>query len=189
MPRLVQYADEMPGIPLQDLWTDINPAQSGERLGYPTQKPIELMERVIKSSSDPGDVVLDPFCGCGTTLAAAQRLNRKWLGIDISPTAVGLMKRRVEKEGATGVRLVGMPVSEEQLKNLKPFEFQNWVIQRMNGTHSARRSGDMGVDGYSFMDHQLGLGLTRFRGPIRVKRSSSMKGVEEDGQERQTLLA
>lgn len=122
------------------------------------------MERVIAASSNPGDVVLDPFAGCGTTLVAAERLKRQWIGIDISPTAVGLMKRRMEKVGADQVKLVGMPVTEAQLRELKPFEFQNWVIQRFNGTHSPKKSGDMGIDGYSFLEHL----------PIQVKQSSGI---------------
>lgn len=155
-------------VGIRDVW-DI-PALRGnqpEALGYPTQKPEALLERIVAGSSNRGDIVLDPFCGCGTTIAVAQRLDRKWIGIDISPTAVGLMKRRVEKVGAVDVngtstvKLVGMPVSEEQLKALKPFEFQNWVIQCLNGTNSPRLSGDMGIDGYSFMDHL----------PIQVKQS------------------
>ena len=105
--------------------------------------------------------MLDPFCGCGTTLVAAQRLGRQWIGIDISPTAVDLMKRRLDKIGATDIKLVGMPVSEEQLHALKPFEFQNWVIAQMHGTHSPRKVHDFGVDGYSFMLHE----------PIQVKQS------------------
>lgn len=82
----VRYLDEMPGIPLQDLWTDIPPinSQATERLGYPTQKPEALLERIILASSNEGDVVLDPFCGCGTTIAVAEGLNRRWIGIDIT---------------------------------------------------------------------------------------------------------
>jgi hypothetical protein len=134
------------------------------RLGYPTQKPEELLDQVILASSNANDVVLDPFAGCGTTLVSAERLKRQWIGIDISPTAVGLMKRRMEKVGATNVKLVGMPVTEDQLRALKPFEFQNWVIQRFNGTHSTRKSGDMGIDGFSFLEHL----------PIQVKQSSGV---------------
>lgn len=145
-----------------DVWEISIVAPSAKaRLGYPTQKPDPLLERIIQASSKPGWIVLDPFAGCGTTLVAAHRFGRQWIGIDISPTAVGLMKRRMEKVGATGIKLVGMPVSEDQLLALKPFEFQNWVIQRMNGTHSPRKSGDMGIDGFSFMEHL----------PIQVKQS------------------
>jgi len=94
-------------------------------------------------------------------MVAAHRLKRQWIGIDISPTAVGLMKRRMEKVGAHDVKLVGMLVTEAELKELKPFEFQNWVIHRLNGTHSPKKTGDMGIDGYSFMLHE----------PIQVKQS------------------
>ena len=91
VPAYKRYLDEMPGIPLQDFWTDIKPigSRARERLGYPTQKPQALLERIIQSSSNPGDVVLDPFCGCGTAVAAAQQLNRRWLGIDVTHLAVG----------------------------------------------------------------------------------------------------
>lgn len=155
------YLDE--GKIPEDYWTDINSLQASaaERLGYPTQKPEALLERIIKASSNPGDLVLDPFCGCGTTIAVAERLGRQWIGIDISPTAVGLMKRRVEKVGARDVNVIGVPITAEELKELKPFEFQNWVMQRLNGTHSPRKTGDMGIDGFSFMLHD----------PIQVKQS------------------
>jgi DNA modification methylase len=145
-----------------DVW-DVQPIMPSakERLGYPTQKPETLLTRVILSSSNTGDVVLDPFAGCGTSLVVAHQLGRQWIGVDISPTAVTLAKHRMSKVGAKGIKLVGMPVSEEQLHALKPFEFQNWVIQRFNGTHSPRQSGDMGIDGYSFMEHL----------PIQVKQS------------------
>ncbi len=161
-----QYLDESPGERQHDdVWTDIhmiNPV-ARERLGDPTQKPEALLERIIAASSDPGDIVLDPFCGCGTTLAVAQRLGRQWIGVDISPTAVELMKRRIIKatHGSVLPKLIGMPVTEAELRELKPFEFQNWVIQRLNGTHSSRRTGDMGIDGLSFMTHD----------PIQVKQS------------------
>ena len=163
MPVYKRYLDEMPGVPLQDVWTDIRlHAGSNERVGYPTQKPEALLERIITASSNRGDIVLDPFCGCGTTLAAAQQLGRQWLGIDISPTAAGLMKRRLEKTGtATEVSVVGLPVTVDDLRALKPFEFQNWVIQRINGTHSPRKTGDMGIDGFSFMENL----------PVQVKQS------------------
>ncbi|MGB6483058.1 MAG: site-specific DNA-methyltransferase [Candidatus Acidiferrales bacterium] len=89
VPRQKRYLDELPGVALQDAWTDINPigAQAAERLGYPTQKPEALLERIISTSSNEGDTVLDPFCGCGTTISVAQRLNRKWIGIDITHLA------------------------------------------------------------------------------------------------------
>ena len=97
MPNYKRYLDEMPGVPLQDLWTDIRPigAQAAERLGYPTQKPVALLERIIQASSNEGDTVLDPFCGCGTTVAAAQKLDRRWIGIDITQLAISLIRYRL----------------------------------------------------------------------------------------------
>lgn len=135
-----------------------------ERLGYPTQKPEALLQQVIESSSRPGDVVLDPFAGCGTALVVAERLRRRWVGIDISPTAVELMRRRMGRIGAASISVVGMPTSVDDLRLLKPFEFQNWVINRFVGTHSPRKSGDMGIDGFSFFN----------RYPIQVKQSEKV---------------
>lgn len=155
LPQLKRYLDESQGVPIQDLWTDLSPinSQARERLGYPTQKPEALLERIISASSNEGDTVLDPFCGCGTTVTVAERLHRRWIGIDISPTAVNIMRRRLIK--ATNTRLdppiIGLPETLVDLRALKPFEFQNWVIQKMYGTHSVRKSWDMGIDGYSYM--------------------------------------
>lgn len=189
VPELKRYLDEMPGVPLQDLWTDLDPinAKAAERLGYPTQKPETLLERIIESSSDEGQIVLDPFCGCGTTIAVAQRLKRQWIGIDISPTAVGLMSRRAKKLGAEP-KVVGLPTTEVDLRTLKPFEFQNWVMQRINGTPSPKKSGDMGIDGLSFMYHE----------PIQVKQSYGVgrnvvdnfeTAVERSGKDRGYIVA
>jgi len=162
-PRLKRFLDEMPGILTTDVWTDISPinSQARERMGYPTQKPEALLERIISASSNPQDIVLDPFAGCGTTLVAAQRLQRQWVGIDISPTAVNLMKRRMQKIGATRIELVGMPTTVKALRALRHFEFQNWVVQRFNGTHASRQVHDFGIDGLSFFHHW----------PIQVKQS------------------
>ena len=100
VPRYKRYLDESSGVPLQDVWDDISPlnSQAVERLGYPTQKPLALLERIIKASSNPDDIVLDAFCGCGTAIVAANRLDRRWVGIDISPTACRVMAGRLEKE-------------------------------------------------------------------------------------------
>ena len=99
VPQYKRYLDEMPGVPLQDLWTDIRPiqSQSRERIGFPTQKPLALLERIIKASSNEGDVVLDPFCGCATACVAADKLGRGWVGIDISPKAVDLVNMRLQQ--------------------------------------------------------------------------------------------
>ncbi|MDX6697698.1 MAG: hypothetical protein QOE65_1095 [Solirubrobacteraceae bacterium] len=174
-----------------DVWEMpiINPG-ARERLGYPTQKPEALLELIVKASSNPGDVVLDPFAGCGTTQVVAERLKREWIGIDISPTAVSLMQRRLLKatNGAVQIRIEGMPMTEADLRALKPFEFQNWVISRLNGTHSARKVGDMGIDGFSFMHND----------PIQVKQSEGVgrnvidnfeTAIERAGKERGYVIA
>lgn len=160
---LKRYLDESPGIPALDIITDISPLNNvtAERLGYPTQKPIALLDRIIAASSNPGDVVLDPFCGCGTTVASAHGLGREWVGVDISVTAMNIIQQRMRRAGAGNVKAIGLPVTVDDLKGLKPFEFQNWVIQRCHGTHASQKSGDMGIDGFAFMTHD----------PIQVKQS------------------
>ena len=99
VPRYKRYLDEMPGLPLQDSWADISPinSQAKERIGYPTQKPLALLDRIIKASSNGGDVVLDPFRGCATACVAAENLGRRWIGIDISPKAVELVNMRLQQ--------------------------------------------------------------------------------------------
>jgi len=161
-PQHKRYREDLKGKAVDDVWTDIdriNP-QAAERLGYPTQKPEALLERIILASSNPGDIVLDPFCGCGTTVAVAERLKRQWVGIDISLTAIEIMKRRLLKLHSSPV-VVNTPSTVADLKTLKPFEFQNWAINAINGTHSAKRTGDMGIDGYWFFT----------RDPVQVKQS------------------
>ena len=100
VPRLKRYLHEHKGIVPGSLWTDVPPVQSHskQRTGYPTQKPLALLERIIKASSNPGDMVLDPFCGCATTCVAAEKLNREWIGIDVSPLAAKLVQERIERE-------------------------------------------------------------------------------------------
>lgn len=138
-----------------DWWTDIqaiNPSAK-ERQHYPTQKPVALLERIIKASSKGvlsggGDLVLDPFCGCGTALVASQKLNRRWIGIDVSPTACKLMHKRLKKEFNIDAKLIRGAVDLSYVKKLEPFEFQNWVVvDKFYGTISKTKSGDMGIDG------------------------------------------
>lgn len=130
---------------------------SKERLGYPTQKPLELIEKIINASSNKGDVVLDAFCGCGTTLVAAQKLNRKWVGVDISPTACRVMSQRLYelfklREGKD-FWVDDLPKTEEELRILPHFEFQNWAVialgqlTNMSGIPNKIKSGDFGIDG------------------------------------------
>ena len=126
---------------------------SKEKQGYPTQKPEALLDRIIKASSNKNDVVADFFCGCGTALAVAQKLDRKWIGIDISPTAIKVIQRRLKKQLKTiegiNYEIIGMPTTIEEVKKLEPFEFQNWVvIDKMRVSASRKKVGDMGLDGY-----------------------------------------
>jgi adenine-specific DNA-methyltransferase len=168
MPMLKHYLDEMPGTVLQTFWDDVAPLISGseERLGYPTQKPLALLERIIKASSNANDIVLDAFCGCGTALEAAQHLDRQWIGIDVSPTACRVMANRLRKrchlregeeywEKGKGFVVRDLPWSVENLRNLPPFEFENWAVIAIGGMPNKAKVGDMGIDGRIFPIHTL----------------------------------
>lgn len=157
-PMLKMYLDESKGVPAQDVWTDIKLATSTtERIGYPTQKPLALLERIIKASSNPGDLVLDPFCGCGTTIEAAQRLGRRWIGIDVADVAVDIVRQRLEATfpGLTYAQhFIPKDVAgAERLAKHDRTEFQWWALSLIGayapGSASSRgRSGaDRGVDG------------------------------------------
>lgn len=152
-----------------DDWWEIQPIapSANERLGYPTQKPLVLLEKIIKASSNKGDIVLDPFCGCGTTLVAAQKLGRRWIGIDVSPTACKLMAKRLRQELAINAKLIKGSVDLKYVQKLAPFEFQNWVVvDKYLGKVSDRKSGDMGIDGWT---PQITGGY-----PIQVKQSEGI---------------
>ena len=157
-PRFKRYLDEMSGVPLQNDWTDIRPASRSESLGYPTQKPQALLERIIQASSNEGDVVLDPFCGCGTAIAAAQKLNRNWIGIDITHLAGALMKNRLKTAfnilPGKDYRVVGEPVdvgSARALAKQDRFQFEFWAISLLEAfpreKKNKKRGADQGVDG------------------------------------------
>lgn len=141
------------GNPLGNLWDDIPRIQSNseEALGYPTQKPIALLERILLASSNEKDVVLDAFCGCGTTLVAAQKLKRSWLGIDISPTACRVMADRLYKifklEEGRDFFVRDLQKTEAELMQLPHFEFQNWAVIALGGIPNRIKSGDFGIDG------------------------------------------
>ena len=156
MPNYKRYLDEMPGVPLQNDWTDIRPASRSESLDYATQKPEALLERIIRASSNEGDVVLDPFCGCGTAVAAAHKLGRQWLGIDITHLAVALMKNRLktafELEAGRDYDVVGEPQDEGSARALweqDPYQFQFWAVSLLEAQPQSeqRRGADRGVDG------------------------------------------
>lgn len=152
------YLDEMPGVPLENVWTDIPPigSRARERLGYPTQKPQALLERIITTSSNPGDVVLDPFCGCGTAVAAAENLGRQWLGIDITHLAVALMKSRIKTsfnlDPGADYTIIGEPLdvgSARALWTQDPYQFQYWAVSLLEAQPQGeqRRGADRGIDG------------------------------------------
>ncbi|MCK4333473.1 restriction endonuclease [candidate division WOR-3 bacterium] len=138
-----------------DDWWQIQPiAPSAKaRLGYPTQKPEELLERIIKASSNEGDIVADFFMGGGTTIVVAERLGRRWIGCDVSPIACKLARRRVKKliKDEREIEVIGMPHDLDELKKMEPFEFQNHIIVDMlHGTCSRTKSADYGIDGHDF---------------------------------------
>lgn len=155
-PRFKAYLDESEGIPLQDVWTDISPvnSQAQERLGYPTQKPLALLERIITSSTNLGDVVFDPFCGCGTAVVAAHQLNRHWIGCDIAILSVqivrDLLDRRYGLHDGEHYHITGVPRSVEAAKDLferDKKQFQHWLVELSGGFTNNKTSGDQGVDG------------------------------------------
>lgn len=165
VPRLKRYLDEQKGMPIGSVWTDIRPLINfgKEALGYPTQKPIALLERIINTSSNPNDIVLDAFCGCGTALVAAQNLGRQWIGIDISPTACRVMAKRLRdvcnmRESEPGHRakdprsfiVRDLPWTIEKLRQIPPFEFENWAVIALGGIPNKVQVGDMGIDGRIF---------------------------------------
>jgi site-specific DNA-methyltransferase (adenine-specific) len=165
-PRLKQYLEEMPGVPLTNLWNDIPPinSQASERLGYPTQKPEALLERIIKASSNKGDVILDAYCGCGTTIAVAERLERNWIGIDITYQSISLMLKRLEdsfgKNVLDKIELNGIPKDMESAQALatKPDdrtrkEFEKWAVLTYSNNRAVindKKGADKGIDAIAY---------------------------------------
>jgi len=156
LPSLKQYIDDMGGVEAQDEWDDIPPinSQAKERLGYPTQKPLALLERIISSSSTEDDVVLDPFCGCGTAVDAAQKLHRQWIGIDVTYLAIDLIRKRLRHgygpEIESTYEVHGIPTDApgaEALFNENPFDFERWAVSMVDGQPNEKQIGDKGVDG------------------------------------------
>lgn len=170
-PRLKRYLNEQEGSIITNVWTDINPLHSAdaERLGYPTQKPLSLLERIIQASSKPGDVVLDPFCGCGTAIAAAQKLDRKWIGIDITHLSIALQKYRLEAMfPGIKFRVKGEPAdlgAARQLAQEDRYQFQWWALSLIRakplggqeGSKEGKKGSDRGIDGViAFIDDATG---------------------------------
>ena len=165
--RRKRYLDELKGKPVQNLWTDIDiTSQSKERIGYPTQKPEKLLQRIIECASNEGDVVLDPFVGGGTTVAVADRLNRRWIGIDQSVQAIKVTELRLDKQR----NLFSAPFTVQlhkydydTLRYKNAFEFESWIVQQFGGMSNAKQRGDFGLDG-KMPDNT----------PIQVKRSDNI---------------
>ena len=161
IPNLKYYLEQSPGVPLNDNWHDITliPASSKEALGYPTQKPIALLERIIAASSNPGDIVLDPFCGCGTTIAAAQKLDRRWVGIDITYLSIALQKNRLNTAFPDAkYKVIGEPTTLHDARQLAVddrFQFQWWAVSLIKarpyggqeGSKQGKKGADKGIDG------------------------------------------
>lgn len=162
--QLINFLDDMPGMPLTNIWDDIQPigAQAAERLGYPTQKPLTLLERIIEMSSNPGDLVLDPFSGCGTAIAAAEKLGRRWIGIDITHLAIAMHKSRLREhfnlEANKDYDVVGEPMDlagARQLAREDRYQFQWWALSSINsrpyggqaGAKEGKKGSDKGIDG------------------------------------------
>ena len=168
-----KYEEDYPGFPIANVWTDIPnlTGEDAERLEYPTQKPLALLERIIKASSDKGSIVFDPFCGCGTAIEASHKLGRNWIGIDISPFAIDLIQK---------VRMKGIPIEvkgvpedmpgAQKLASEQPFEFEKWAISRIPGlAPNAKQRGDGGIDGRGLLlsepdDHDSKLVLAQTKG-------------------------
>ncbi|MCY3865222.1 MAG: DNA methyltransferase, partial [Chloroflexi bacterium] len=167
-PRYKRYLDEMPGVHIQSIWDDISPigSRAAERLGYPTQKPEALLERIIRASSNEGDVVLDPFCGCGTAIAAAHKLGRRWIGIDITHLSIALQKYRLqdmfELVSGADYAVIGEPATVEGARELAQdsanegrYQFEWWALSLLRakpaggsaGSRKGKKGADQGIDG------------------------------------------
>ncbi|MBM2815595.1 MAG: site-specific DNA-methyltransferase [Ignavibacteria bacterium] len=196
--KKIRATDELsPGVPMCDYWNiHVIAGQAKERLGYPTQKPEALLDRIIKASSNEGDIVADFFCGCGTTIAVANRLNRQWIGVDISHLAIRLIKKRLTDpyEGEMKNKIInqieihGFPKDIASAKELAQkvlkgrFEFQEWVIEvLLNGIHNPKKIGDGGWDGYiTFMKSEKDKGIILIEvksGGVTVKNMREFKDV------------
>jgi site-specific DNA-methyltransferase (adenine-specific) len=184
--RVKRYLDEMLGQPPTNLWLDVPPisAQAKERLGYETQKPLSLLERIIEASSNEGDIILDPFCGCGTALVAAHKLNRKWIGIDITHLAIAVMRRRLQDHFlGIQVNVIGEPVdlpSAKELAKQDRYQFQWWALSLIGARPlgEKKKGADKGIDGVIPFPDDGGMKLKRV--VVQVKSGHiSVKDVRE----------
>jgi DNA modification methylase len=192
-----RYLDESKGVPLQDLWLDIDMlrgfSSSKERLGFPTQKPLALLERVMNLSSNPGDIVLDPFCGCGTALVAAQKLDRQWIGIDVTYLSIAVMKARLKDSfGLTDVDVIGQPTEVDGARAMLvgtglegQYQFQWWALDLIGAQPLGavqKKGADRGIDGViSFSTGprgEMGRALVSVKsGSVNSSQIRDLKGV------------
>ena len=189
VPRLKRYLDEQKGRPLGDVWVDIPPinSQARERLGYATQKPLALLERIITASSDPGDTVFDPFCGCATTLEAAHTLGRKWIGVDIAihaikrVAALRLRDRLALKEGED-FEVGGVPRNLEGARDLwikDKYHFQRWAVEQVDGFVTTKRTADGGIDGRLYFGLPDARDLSSMAIEVKGGKNVGIKDVRE----------
>lgn len=156
IPRYKRYLDEQEGIPVDDFWDDIELVSGSESLGYPTQKPLALLERIVNASSNPGDLVLDPFCGCGTAVHAAQKLGRQWIGIDITPLAIDLIEKRMKSAfPELAFTVEGTPKdfdSARELAERDKYKFQLWACALVGAQpyRGGKKGADSGIDGIGY---------------------------------------
>lgn len=177
IPSYKRYLDEMPGMPVTDNWTDISPLQGGSKewLGYPTQKPRTLLERIIRMASNPGDVVLDPFCGCGTAVHAAEKLERMWIGIDITHLAISLIEKRLlDAFPNIQFKVEGTPEDLEGARDLfrrDAYQFQWWACSLVNAQpyQSGKKGADKGIDGLIFPKDVVNQKITDYKIIVSVK--------------------
>ena len=162
VPRYKRYLDEQRGKPFSDVWTDIDPlnSQAAERQGYPTQKPVLLLERLIASASNPGDVILDAFCGCGTAVSAALATDRRYIGIDITFAAMTVIRNRLRQEfpDIPVPKPTGEPESVEDARQLAQddkYQFQWWALGLIGARPAEEKKGaDQGIDGRLYFDDE-----------------------------------
>jgi DNA modification methylase len=193
MPQEKRYREDLKGRAATDLWLDVNRINpvGNERLGYPTQKPEALLDRIIEASSKEGDVVLDPFCGCGTTIASAQRLNRRWIGIDITHLAIGLIRHRLRDAHGEAIdqtyQIVGEPTSvpdAESLAKNDPYQFQWWALGLVGARPAEAKKGpDKGIDGRIYFHEGEGptrqIVLSVKAGKLHAPHVRDLRGVVE----------
>ena len=189
--RIKRYLDEMKGLPVSDVWSDIAPinSQAKERLGYPTQKPVLLIKRIIEQSSNPGEVVFDPFCGCGTTVCAAHETARKWIGCDIAILAIKMIRDILTSDRYRLVEdfhceMNGIPVSVEQATEIfrkDPFQFEHWIVEHVGG-FPTKKTADEGIDGriyFETADELSVMVLSVKGGTLRPADVRDLRGVLE----------